>query len=118
MDNLFKAHSKCIKIYIGREVETDPYEHTKSITHLLPISIKGIVTDLTMAKVQWAMPGIIANKAKEIIIEKKHRALLEMSQKIQIAGESDFYEGWRVNGKMQLREEDKYIRVYIYLKTV
>jgi hypothetical protein len=62
------------------------------------------------------MPGIITNKAKEIMVEKKYRHALELSSKIKY--EKDFYEGWRSNGKMQIREEGDYVRVYIYIKKV
>ena len=116
MDEIFKQHSKCIKVYIGKEIRTDPYEHTVEVTLLNPISIKGIVTDFTSTQSQWKMPGVITDKSKEIIVEKKYRNLLEMSQKIQIDGDNDYYNGWKVNGRMQIREEGNYIRVYIYIK--
>lgn len=118
MENLFKEKSQYIRIYVGTTTETDPYEHTVEVTMLNPIPIKAIVTDLTSAKVQWAMPGIVTDKAKEIIIEKKNYPMLEMSQKIQIIGDTDYYEGWRQNGKMQIREEGDYCRCYIYIRKV
>jgi hypothetical protein len=116
IDSLFREQSTCIKIYVGKESQVDPYEKNVTTVHLNPITIKGIVTDLTATKIMYAMPGIIADKAKEIVTKKKHRSLLEQSQKIQIKGDSDLYEGWRSNGKMQIREEEDYIRVYIYNK--
>lgn len=118
MDNLFKEKSQYIRIYLGKETIQDPYEKNVSVTMQNPIPIKAIVTDLTSAKAQWAMPGIITDKAKEIIIRKKDRPMLEMSQKIQVVGDTDYYEGWKTNGKMQIREEGNYCRVYIYIKKV
>ena len=114
MENIFKEQSKCVKIYLGTETETDPYEHTIEETLLNPISIKAIITDLTTAKIQWAMPGIISDKAKEIIIRKKDRPKLEASRKLKIG--SEYFEGWKVNGMMQIREEGNFCRCYIYIK--
>ena len=114
MDNLFREQSQYIKIFVGTETVVDPYEHTTEETLLNSIPIKAIVTDLTFAKIQYAMPGIVTDKAKEIIIRKKDRPKLEMSRKIQIG--SEFYEGWKTNSKMQIREEGDYCRVYIYIK--
>ncbi len=118
MDELFKNHSQKIKIYLATETIDDPYEKNVSLTELNPIPIKAIVTDLTFAKVQYAMPGIITDKAKEIIVKKKYRSLLEKSYKIQILGDTDYYEGWKSNSKMQIREEGNYLRCYIYIKKV
>jgi len=116
MENLFKEKSQYIKIYLGTETEIDPFEKNISVSLLNPTPIRAIVTDLTSAKVQWAMPGIVTDKAKEIIIRKKNRPMLEMSRKIQILGDNDYYEGWKTNGKMQIREEGEYIRCYIYIR--
>jgi len=116
VDKLFKDMAKSIKIYLGKENIDDPYEKNVSLTTMNPIPIKAIISDLTFAKIQWAMPGIVADKAKEITIKIRHKSLLEMSQKIEIDGE--FYEGWRQNSKMQTRKEGNYLRCYIYLKKV
>ena len=116
MDEIFEQHAKNIKIYIGKETETDPFEKSVEITLLQPISIKGIVTDLTVTQAQYKIPGIVTDKAKEIIVKKVHRGLLEMSQKILVEGDSDYFNGWSVNGRMQIREEVGYLRCYIYVK--
>jgi len=116
MDKLFREHSQNIRIYLAIETTDDPYEKNVTLSELNPIPIKAIVTDLTFAKSQWAMPGIITDKAKEIIVEKKYRSLLEKSYKIQIVGDIDYYEGWKQNSKMQIREEGNYLRCYIYIK--
>ena len=117
MEELFNCeHSKIIKIYVGNETTIDPFEKNVEVTMLNPIPIRGIVTDLTTTTAQWKMPGIVADKAKEIIIPKRYRNLLEMSQKIQVQDDDDYYEGWRQNSKMQIREEGEYLRIYIYVK--
>ena len=116
MEKLFNIASKKIRIYLGKEIETDPYEHSTETTMLPPIPISAIISDVTFGKVQYAMPGIVADSAKEIIIKKKYKSLLEKSQKIEIDGE--YFEGWRQNGKMQWREEGNFLRIYIYMKKV
>jgi len=116
VDKLFKEQAQNIRIYLATETIADPYEKNVMLTELNPIPIKAIVIDLTFAKIQWVMPGIIANKAKKITIEKKYESLLLKSQKIQIG--TDYFEGRKVNGKMQYRIEGDYLRAYIYSKQV
>ena len=116
MDRMFKELSVPIKIYIGTETELDPYEKNVSETLLTPIPIKAIVSDLSNTKVQYAMPGIETEKSKEIIIRKIHKDMLVMSRKIKIDG--DFYEGWKVSGRLQFRTEGSFIRAYVYIKKV
>jgi len=114
MEELFREKSRTIRIYLGTEVEIDPYEHTTETTMLNPLPIKAIVTDLTASQSQWKMAGIVADKAKEIIIEKKYESLLLKSQKIQV--DNDYYVGWRQNRRLQYRIEGDYLRAYIYIK--
>lgn len=116
MDRLFKEKSQMIRIYLATETIADPIEKNIIETYLNPFPIKAIVTDLTFTKIQWVMPGIITNMAKEIIIEKKYESLLLKSRKIQI--DSEYFEGWKQNGKLQYRIEENYIRCYIYAKQV
>ena len=75
-----------------------------------------IVNEISPAKAQWAMCGIISEKIKQIILHKIHRPLLERSQKITIKGDSLEYYGYRINGKLSIIEEQNYIRCYIYVK--
>ncbi len=116
MDELFKEQAINIRIYMAVETVNDPYEKTVEINMLPSLPIKAIVTDVAFAKIQYAMPGIVTDKVKEIIIKKKYRSLIEKSQKITIAG--DFYEGWRQNSRMQIREEGNFLRIYVYIKKV
>ena len=116
MDKLFKENAQCINVYVGTETVLDPIEKNIKFTLLNPIPIKAIVTDLTFAQVQWKMPGIITEGAKEIIIKKNKKSLLEQSVKIDIEGIE--YEGWKVNGRLQYRVEGDFVRAYIYRKQV
>ena len=116
MEKLFKEKSEHIRIYIGSESVLDPYEKDVEVTMLNPIPIRAIVTDLISSQMSWKIPGIEADKAKEILIKKKYENTLKASQKIKIRNE--YYEGWRINGKLQYRQEGNYLRAYVYLKKV
>lgn len=114
--DLIQREGKIIRIYIGKETQSDPFEKNVSISMENPIPIKGLVTDLVSSQIQWKIPGIRTEEAKELIIPKRHRGLIEMSHKIQINNYD--YIGWRDNnGKMQIREEGNYIRCVVYSET-
>lgn len=114
MKNLLKQFGKYIKIHIASETIDDPLEKNKIKTLLSSLPIKAIVIDLTATQARWKLSGIDIANAKEIYIDKKYRTLLELSEKIEIDGE--YFEGWKNYGKMQIREVDNYLRVYIYNK--
>lgn len=114
MDKLFKEIARPIKIYLATETVNDPYEKDVTETFLNPLPIKAIITDLTTTKAQYAMAGIITDKAKEIIIEKKYESLLLKSRKIEV--DNDYYIGWKRNGRLQYRNEGNFIRAYIYIE--
>jgi hypothetical protein len=114
MDSLFREHSEKILIYIGREQEEDTVENNVSVSMYNPVPIDAIVSDLSFAKVGWSMPGKHASKAKEILVEKKHQALLELSQKIKIG--ADLYEGFRESGRIQSKVEGDYLRLFCYIE--
>ena len=114
LKSLIKENGKWIKIFLGKEIKIDPFSEETTATLFNSIPIKGLVTDLTFAKIQWAMPGVMSDKAKEIIIPKSKESLLQQSQKLKI--DDEYYEGWRQNGKLQYRIEGDYLRAYVYLK--
>ena len=114
MDELFKNKSIYIRIFMGTTVETDPFEHTIEETLLNSIPIKAIVSDISPASSQWKMPGIISEKTKQILIEKKYKNMLKMSRKIKIG--NDYYYGWKVNGRLNYVIEGEYIKAYVYIK--
>ena len=116
LDELFREQQTYILIYQGVETVLDPFEKNVSTAYLNPLPIQGIVNDIIFSKVQYAMPGIVTDRAKEMVVDKKYKSLIELSTKIQVQGESDYYDGWRVNGKLQYRTEGEYLRVYIYVK--
>ena len=116
LNEFFDYVGETIKIYTAKETIEDPYEKNVSLTRLNSLPVKAIVTDLIASQVNWKMPGIVTNKAKELIIKKKYRSLLEKSEVIEVR--SELYEGWRINRAMQIREEGDFLRVYIYIRKV
>lgn len=119
LNELIRREGKYIHVYQGIESVEDPFEKNVSTTNLNPLPVKALVVDYVASKAQWVMPGIKVSRIKEIYVPARYRSLLENSQKLEIRnpdGQTEFYEGWRENGKMQIREEGGYIRVYIYSK--
>jgi len=116
MDKLFKEESQRIRVYLSFETIADPYEKNVDKTPQKPRIISAMVTDLVSTQLEWKMPGVQTNKAKELMIEKKYRTLIECSEKVEINNE--YYYGWRDNAgeRVQIREEGDYLKIYIYLK--
>jgi len=116
IEELINEHGQCIRVYLGKETIDDPFEKNATISLLPPIPIKGIVTDLVASQIKWKITGVVADKAKDISVLKKHRNLLEKSQKISVKENGVWvdFKGWKVNGKMQVREEGDFLRLYIY----
>lgn len=106
-----------IYIYTGQEKVLDKYEKNVKIEYNNGLPIIAIVVDLVADSINWKMPGVVTNGAKEIFIFDKYLSLIEQSEKIEIRGE--FYEGWRLEGRMQIRRMAKnVIRLYVYRKLV
>lgn len=119
LDDILIKEGKWIQMYLGIESIDDPFEKNVISTNLNPLPIRALITDFTASKAQWVMPGIKVSRIKEIYIPKRYRTVLENSQKIEMInsdGAVESYEGYRENGKMQIREEGSYLRVYVYSK--
>ena len=116
MDELFKEQSQKILIYLAVPSQEDPFEKNESLSELPSLPISAIVSDLGFGKVKWQMDGISTSDAKELYIEKKNKTLLEQCYKIQIDGIE--YEGYKVLGKMQIKTEGDFCRIYCYRKQV
>lgn len=112
MENLFRENSIFIRIFYGKEVETDPYDKSTELIEFPSLPVLALCSDLIASQATWKMPGIEINRAKQIIIEKKFESFFLLSQRIKI-GDTN-YKGWRVNGALQYRIEDNYLRAYIY----
>jgi len=118
MDDLFKCNSSSenILFYQAIATQTDPNYKEDTLTYLNPLPVRAVVMDLGFSQIQWKLPGILTNKAKEIIIEKKYEGLFKLAYKIKI-GTEDFI-GWKVNNLVQYRISDNYLRAYVQLMQV
>jgi hypothetical protein len=116
MDELFREFAQKIKVYLSVVSIEDPYEKNESLSELPSLPIDAVVNDLSFAKVRWNMEGISTDSAKEIYIQKRHEKLLEQSYKVEIDG--ILYDAWKINGRMQKKQEGNYIRIYLYKKQV
>ena len=114
MDELFRENSQKILIFLAIPTIEDPFEKNESLSELPSLPIDAIVNDLSFSKVKWNMDGISTDSAKEIYIEKKNESLLEQSYKVEIDG--ILYDSWKINGRMQKKQEGNYIRIYLYRK--
>lgn len=116
MEELFREMSQRIQIYLSVPSQEDPFEKNETLSELPSLPISAIVSDLGFGKIKWQMDGVSTDDAKELIIEKKNKNLLEQSYKIEIEG--IYYDGYKINGKMQIKTEGEYCRIYIYRKEV
>lgn len=114
LKSFFRHNSTKIRVWVSVDTIQDPYEQNVSRSYLPCKVIRAITSDLSPTQVAYKMTGIVTNRAKEVIIEKKYENLLKISQKITIDG--DDYEGWKVSGKLSYRLEHDYIRFYCYQK--
>jgi len=114
MDELFREMSQRIQIFLAVPSQEDPFEKNETLSELPSLPISAVVNDLGFGKVKWQMDGISTSDAKELYIEKKNKTLLEQCYKIQIEGID--YEGYKVLGKMQIKTEGDFCRIYCYRK--
>lgn len=120
ISDLIREKGKWLLVYRGIETTDDPYEKNKTVTLLPPLPVRAIVEDLTATQANWKMPGVLLKSAKVIYCEKKYRKLLELSQQIGVKNElkeEKLFEGWRVNGQMQIKETGDFLELNIYSKT-
>ena len=108
---------KKVLIYVAKEVETDPYEHTKSKTFLNPVAIKALVTPISFEALRWKYTGTLPSKSVQIITEAKYENLLKLADKIKI--DNDYYGCWKDDSKnfMIMKKQD-YIIIVLGLKNV
>lgn len=116
LDDLFSEISQTVLVFIGKEIKDDPEEESKTTTTFNPVPIQAIVTDLTSEQMKWKGFGIETGAGKELLMESKHKTLIQQSQKIVI--DNIEYLGWRDNfGQTQIRTDGNYLRIYIYRKS-
>jgi len=83
---LLKNENKLTKIlvYPGIESIDDPYEKTKNIFMLNPITIDALVQQISFEALRWKYFGQIPQDSIQILCELKHENLLKLADKIKI----------------------------------
>ena len=114
MEQIFRDFSEKILVYCSITSVDDPYEQQTTEDMLNSVPISAIVSDYSFEKVRWSMPSISVDKVKEILVEYKQKPLIEQSYRIRI--DSDNYQGYKINGKLQYRKEGNFMRVLIYIE--
>lgn len=70
-------------VYSGKETETDPTEHTKTITLNNPIAIQGLIQQIGFSSLHYKYWGEIPVGSIQIIVEKKNKTLMLTAKKIK-----------------------------------
>ena len=83
--NLLKNEGQLstLLVYAAKETETDPTEHTVSLTYLNPLPIKGLIQQIGFSSLHYKYWGQIPVGSIQIIIEKKNKTLMLAADKIK-----------------------------------
>jgi hypothetical protein len=83
--NLLKNEGQLSTLYVypSTQVETDPYEHTKTDVFMNPLPIKGLIRQVSFEALHWKYYGQIPVGSIEVIAEKKYLTLLRTADKIK-----------------------------------
>lgn len=73
-----------ILVYVSREIENDPYEHTKTLSFLNPATIEALVTPISFEALRWKYWAQMPLQSVQILCEPKYENLLKLSDKIVI----------------------------------
>jgi len=117
--DLLKNEGKLDKIlvYPSVKVENDPYEKTKDITFLNPLTILGYVRNVSTEALTWKYYGNMPIGSKEILCEKKYKTLLTTADKIKIGDE--FFKVYHDDSKgFGIISRADYLVVILKLKNV
>jgi hypothetical protein len=82
--NLLKNEGQLstLLVYAAKETETDPTEHTVSLTYLNPLPIKALIRQVSFEALHWKYFGLIPVGSIECIAEKKYLTLFRTADKI------------------------------------
>jgi hypothetical protein len=101
---------------VAKEVETDPYEHTKSKTFLNPVAIKALVTPISFEALRWKYYGQVPSGSVQIICETKFENLLKLADKIKI--DDKYFHCWKDDSKnFVIMKKQDYLLVVLARKS-
>lgn len=106
---------KTLHVYAAKEVQNDPYEHTKDLVMTNPLPIKGLIRQISFEALKWKYTGLLPQGSIEVIAEKKYETLFQTADKIKY--KDRFYSCWKDDAKnfMILKRPD-YVIVILGLK--
>lgn len=115
--DIFKNNGELVKvkIYPAIETENDPYEHSKTLSFLNPLTIKALVSTESFEALKWKYYGQIPSGSKKIIADKKYYNYFKVADKILIDNEEYFC--WKDDSKnLMILDRTDYIVVILAKK--
>jgi len=86
-----------IKLYPIAETQNDPYEKTKDITFLNPITIRALIQQISFSALKWKFWGQVPSGSIQIICEVKYYNMFLTAGKIEYEG--NMYYVWKDDSK-------------------
>lgn len=115
--NLFRTEGKLetLQVYASKEVENDPFEHTKTNIFLNPLPIKGLIRQVSFEALHWKYYGQLPTGSIEVIAEKKYKTLFLTADKIKY--NEEWYKCWKDDAKgFAILERSDYLVVILAKK--
>ena len=75
-----------IKLYPISEIQNDPYEKTKDIVYLNPVTIKALIQQISFSALKWKFWGQLPSGSIQIICDIKYYNLFLTAGKIEYEG--------------------------------
>jgi len=105
-----------IEIYPGKETQATNYD-SSSTTMYNPITIKGLVSEISQSSLKWKYFGNLAVGSVQVIIEKRYKSLMLAGRQIKIR--DNYYSVHTDDSKNFTYQEKKdYIVFILGLKNV
>jgi len=97
-----------IKLYPSNETIDDPYKQSKVSNFLNPITVDGLVRQVSFGSVQWRHYGTIPQDSLEIMLEgNRWTNLLLIAEKIEVRG--NFYKPFRNESGTKYIQRPEYV---------
>lgn len=108
---------KTLYVYSTYERVDDPYEQTRTRVYLNPLTIKGLIRQISPEALHWKYYGQIPSGSIEIIAEKKYKTLFKTAQKIKYNDEH--FSCWKSEAKgFAIIEKSDYLVVILAKKEI
>ena len=115
--DILKNEGKLVKVllYVARETVDDPYEKTTTKSYLNPITVKGMITPLSLSSLRWKYYGNLPSGSIQLIVEPGNKNLILLSDKIQVG--NNYYHCWKDDSKnFQFIQRNDYIAFILGIK--